>query len=332
MSDVALELELRPSPLDAEGRDAIARLYGEADSRFKQSRFLRTLYDENPAGSSWHGFVRDGDVTVGHYSVVPIPIRTSTERLMSAKGEALYLAPAYRRGAHLNQSPSVPVAVALMKRVHDRALVEGAAVIHNITRPEIGLLQRLDGFRRLDHVRRQFHVICTRATHREDETRGRRALIDAVANAHRLIHWIVGVEGELAARDRVVDSVARARPGTGWWVDRDHATMSWYHDLGLLRGVVVGSELAVAAGRVRWQVVAMTRPGLRLLGGLLTAARDHDASSLVVDSFATPELTGLARWGLLAVPATVRTHMFVKPNPESPVGSRLPEYDAFFHL
>src|SRR5262245_35718046 len=157
-----LSIVLERGPVADDSLDAIAATYGTVDRRYADREFCRIVFNENPNGYSYHAFVRDGKSVVGHYAVIPIRTRARGALVTSGKGEALFLDEAHRRSAVATpEGGEMPAAMALMRLVHQRALEDGLAVIHNITSPEIGVIERLLGFRPLAVRLDQVHFLAT---------------------------------------------------------------------------------------------------------------------------------------------------------------------------
>src|SRR5512140_1315995 len=110
-----IALQLVQGPIGEAELAAIGRTYGKVDARYQSAGFCRTLFNENPFGYSWHAFVLDAGVPVGHYAVIPIRVTDRGRRIVSGKGEALYLAETHRATLVEGDHGPMPAGVALMQ-------------------------------------------------------------------------------------------------------------------------------------------------------------------------------------------------------------------------
>ena len=81
---------------------------------------------------------------VGHYAIIPIRLIMNEKSIISGKGEALYVDSKIRKERIENMSAGI----AIMEKLHTFALSNGVEIIHNITRPEIGITQQFMGFKK----------------------------------------------------------------------------------------------------------------------------------------------------------------------------------------
>jgi len=124
----------------------IVDLYGPADPKYLDARFVRHQFAENPFGWSVHAFALADGRAVGHCALLPVPARSGDETLVSGKFEAFAV-----RSEH--QSSALPdgrlVGLALLSELYDRAAESGFAVLHDLVGPDIGLMHRLHGASRV---------------------------------------------------------------------------------------------------------------------------------------------------------------------------------------
>ena len=281
-----LSIVLERGPVSDESLDAIAATYGTVDRRYADREFCRIVFNENPSGYSYHAFVKDGDRIVGHYAVIPIRTRARGALVTSGKGEALFLDEANRRSVIAAPGGGdVPAAMALMRLVHEGALEDGLAVIHSITSPEIGVIERLLGFRVLTVLLDQFHFLSTlpRRSLKNMSVRVfgaqvasvlQRVLLGAVRLALRLT-GTAAVEVNAAAHvGRHLEALAATDGGgAGWTVSRDLENLRWFQRLGRI-------EIFSVAGRPDHFAVITTGAAREIL--LWSVPRDAIRSSLAL--------------------------------------------------
>lgn len=227
-------------PLSEAGLAAIARMYGRVDSRYATVDFCRRVFNGNPLGWSLHAFIRAEDTEVGHYAVVPVRIRARGGLMLSGKGEALFLEDTHRNQTIESPDGSVPAGIALMRAVHARALARGVQVLHNITSREIGMLQRMEGFRLVRFHRDQHHALLdvTRFPFLHG-TPWRRAGGEALAAGqwalHRMaalgpsLHRKVAVDVDAPEALAILLRTVQRDPADPdhWTVSRDQETLQW---------------------------------------------------------------------------------------------------------
>ena len=248
---MSLKISITRGPLPDRELDAIGSTYGTVDRRYAAREFCRTVFNENPYGYSFHAFVREGDRVVGHYAVIPMRTRARGDVVISGKGEALFLAESHRRSAIATPGGEVPTGMALMKAVHEHALAEGVALIHNITSPEIGMIERMMGFRALTVWQEQLQFLITPPQHGSYRALGarllsaaQRGLLGAARAALRLTAAPATEVNPPAHADRHLSALAATDSGEGatWSISRDRETLQWLRRLGRL-------EIVSVAGR-----------------------------------------------------------------------------------
>jgi hypothetical protein len=288
-------------PISDELLDAIGATYGTVDRRYADREFCRIVFNQNPNGYSYHAFVRDGNRVVGHYAVIPIRACARGALVTSGKGEALFLEEAHRRGVIAGPGSDLPAAMALMRIVHERALEDGLAVIHNITSPEIGVIERLLGFRVLTVWRDQVHFFVTlpKRSLKNMSVRnfgawiasiGQRLLLLAARGALRLTGGPAIEVNPAAHADRHLEALAATGGrGSGWSVSRDLETLRWFQKLGRIEVVAIAGRpdhfAVVTTGTLReillWNVPrGSVRSGLLLASALVTRGVRDRAQTL----------------------------------------------------
>lgn len=142
---VVIELHRQRAPLSERQYEAIASLYGRHDPKYRDRAFCRHLFEENPAGPSFHVFAMDGEVFVGHYAALPLRANLANRSFASAKGEALGVDPERGRQFVSLHGKMMPISVALAKTLYDYALESDIELIHVISSKEVGVIHRMAG-------------------------------------------------------------------------------------------------------------------------------------------------------------------------------------------
>jgi hypothetical protein len=220
-----------------------------------------------------------------------------------------------------------------MSALHDEACAAGIRLLHNITSREIGMIQRMQGFRALTLTLDQRHFLIRPAA--------LGGLRRSPARAHAARALSIVQRGLLAlSRALPLPAVDIAAPvhgewcgaaiaascadGDAWTISRDPETLAWLARLGRL-------EVASIAGRpdqfavlakgdvgevVQWHVSpGATASGLAILRALLNGSVDDDALVVSVTrrlaAGAGPSLR-LTLWGLGFFPQRIPLTIYVK--------------------
>ncbi len=289
-----LSLSVTRGPLADEALDAIAETYGTAiDSRYASRDFCRVLFNENPIGYSYHAFVRDGDRVVGHYAIIPMRARARGSTVISGKGEALFLAEAYRLTPIATPAGDVLAGLAMMKALHERALEDGVAVIHSVTTPAVAIILRMQGFRALKLSLDQLHFLITPpGPTRHEKSRAlfsrllivlQRVLLAATRAALRLTAAPSIEVNPAAFADQHLSALAATDVDgrATWAISRDLETLEWMKRAGRLEVVSIAGRpehfAIITKGQRRelllWSVPAgFKQSGLAIACGLLTGS------------------------------------------------------------
>jgi len=349
-----LRLELRRGPLEAAALEAIARTYGTVDPRYANAAFADTIFNRNPYGFSWHALAWEGERVVGHYAVIPMRARGGGASFLSGKGEALFLEESCRARTARVGDLEAPAGIALMNALHAHALADGAAVLHNITSAEIGMIQRMDGFRVARSRRPQAHFLVAPGALRQlNERPAQAALARALAAVQR---------GALAAaRARVAaggpraiacgtgdDAAALATfsrtppPAEGWSIDRDGATLRWLRAMDRLAVVRLAERpdafVIANTGRARELLHASLPPdapgaALALLTRLVAdAVRGRAWTFSVPAASDAGRALGAAARVLCFRARTLEQLVYVKAAPGFPLRPEALAYDRLFNL
>lgn len=296
-----VDLRLLKGPLDESWLNAIARLYGKYNAKYRDPMFCRQLFNENPHGYSLHAFVVcEREEVVGHYAIIPLDVTVEGERKLSGKGEAFVVEPDYRR-AVVNAPGHGPIArssaVALQIHLFRFALENGMELIHMIPTPEIGPLHRMTGCRPLaaEHLWAKL-VIGRRPS--TSAAHGRAAMQHALA---KLQGWASTLaQGALLARwgkawkwlgpelssERLASIAADVPAPKGWSVAIDLPLLRWMKETSELEVVALNEAMenyAVVSRRagdgggmevLLWrQRSGGLRAALRLLSAVVREAR-----------------------------------------------------------
>lgn len=131
---LSTRIEVLEGPLPRDLLQHICTLYGgNVDSRYSDLSFTRTVFNDNPAGHSYHAFAYSGETAIGCYSIIPLAISGSD--LWAGKSEALYVTENYR-----------PMGLFMMHRTHEFAASRGLEFIFGLTHERLGGTLQKMGF------------------------------------------------------------------------------------------------------------------------------------------------------------------------------------------
>jgi hypothetical protein len=247
-----LRLSISRGPVGPDALDAIGETYGTVDRSYASRAFCEELFNRNPYGHSWHAFVTDGDVVVGHYAVIPMRASARGTTVLSGKGEALFLHEAYRSSPIECDAGTLPAGIALMNLLHQCAFDDGVTVIYNISSAGIGMIQRMNGFRSLSVRRDQHHFLISPGLLRQLREGRARVAARALMVAQRLLLALAPalLRAVRAPRVRFVPLgeddpllAALVKSGTmereSWSMARDLETLHWLRRLDRLEIVAL---------------------------------------------------------------------------------------------
>jgi hypothetical protein len=138
------ELVLADGPLDDERLGWVAALYGQADPRWSDLRWVRHLCAEDPSGAPVHAFaIADDGRAVGHCCVLPMATRVGAARAVSGKIEGLFIEPAHRGDVVEHVGRATPLAMAMIRALYDFAEQRGMGLLHSYSEPALGRLHRI---------------------------------------------------------------------------------------------------------------------------------------------------------------------------------------------
>ena len=151
-----VRIEVERAPLSTESLRAIGELYGQQDRKYRDVDYVRLLTEANPSGHSVHAFARTKEASVGHYMMIPLALTRAGTTGMSAKGEAFWVEEAFRTS---RTRDGLLIGVALLDSSFTAAEADGVDVIHAVTRPEVGMLARLNGCREVPIEFREYSLV-----------------------------------------------------------------------------------------------------------------------------------------------------------------------------
>jgi hypothetical protein len=264
--------------VDSERLEWIARLYGNADPKYRDRSFLSHLFMRNPIGPSLHAFAVDGERPVGHCCIVRTRARHGADPLPAGKLEALWLEEPYRG----RRPDGTTVVRTLLDRLYAFSDECGIDLVHALATPQIG---KVIAFTPVEGVAERSLVSVLEA-----DTLPARALA-AIQRAVRSAVTTGGARGKVrepTAGD--ADLVEVALPPSGCWAVVGEDAWDWYRTSPLLRVL----ELDGCRGLIQLPAVdheplrlvswradrPSLRNALRLLATAARVARDHAAASL----------------------------------------------------
>ncbi len=265
--------------LSSEQLDWVARLYGQADPKYRDRAFLEHLFLRNPVGPSLHAFAVDGETPVGHLCIVRTPARYGAEDLTAGKLEGLWIE-ASHRGRPETGEPLVRV---LLSSLYSFADEQGIELVHALATQHIGGIIR---FTPLSPVGARSLVSVV--------SPGRAVPARALAAAQRVAREVAGAPVGRAqlrpAGSEDADLAEVAEPPAGRWAVVGDGAWEWYRSSPLVRVLELDGCRALVQlpaspheplRLVGWRA---ERPRLRLALRLLAAAgrlaREHGAASL----------------------------------------------------
>ncbi|MEP6977176.1 MAG: hypothetical protein ABI948_03905 [Thermoleophilia bacterium] len=230
-------------PLDRAQLESVGELYGRADAKYRDLRFLEHLFVRGPAGPALHAFACDGRRPVGHCAVVPMPARSGDREFRCGKVEALYVDAGYRG----SRGTEGPVVLELLQRLFAYADDAGVELLHAFVRPEVGRL--FVGFDAVEIGESARVAVATTAT-----LQSQRAQATVLASGQAMLRALGGTaarlatSGDSAATLRALaaadsDLVDVSPPADAWTIASDRS-WCWYGESPFLRVL----ELAGASG------------------------------------------------------------------------------------
>jgi hypothetical protein len=146
----AITLTTIKGPISDHLLRCICDLYGKwVDERYRDLAFVRTLFNDNPFGYSYHVFAFDGPCPVGCYSIIPMEVISRGTPIVAGKGEALFLLEEYRAGPpgenHGNLSHQL-AGLSLITHAHSFASQQGIELLFALSPEALWPILRATGF------------------------------------------------------------------------------------------------------------------------------------------------------------------------------------------
>lgn len=264
----------------AEHLDWVARLYGQADPKYRDPAFLEHLFVHNPVGPSLHTFAVDAGTPVGHSCIVRTQARWGSDDLAAGKVEAIWLESSHR-GRRLGGEALARV---LLSKLWTLADDQGVELLHALATPRIGRVIR---FTPLAPVGARTLVSVVSAE-------GRGIAGRALALTQRLAREATAAPVGRATLRAVVhddaDLVEVGRLPPDRWAIAGDAAWGWYCSSPLLRVLELEGCRALVQlpaspheplRLVGWRAERpRLRTALRVLAAAGRLAREHGATSL----------------------------------------------------
>jgi hypothetical protein len=141
----------------------ICDLYGKwVDERYQDLAFVRTVFNDNPFGYSYHVFAFDGSCPVGCYSVIPIEVISRGTPIVAGKGEALFLLEEYRKGPPGENHGSFSnqlTGLSLITHAHSFASQQGIELLFALSPEALWPILRATGFSRVQAQLKQRYFL-----------------------------------------------------------------------------------------------------------------------------------------------------------------------------
>jgi GNAT superfamily N-acetyltransferase len=273
------EIRTLVGPLDDDGLDAIARLYGRTDPKYRSPVYLRRLFVDNPFGWALHAFAYDRGDAVAHCAAIPVRARTDGGTVMSGKVEAYFVDERYR-GAGL--------ALELLVALSDEAEARGVDPLHAYVTPRVGAIFERAGYRAHATGVRPYVLVVS--------SHGGGAAVRALAagqNAFASLAGAVVHAGKARVEAANGDDAALVDPGSAEsaWTIAGSDSWEWFAATGFISAVELGGMRALIAHQGEGQPLHLlgrrpSRTGARaavaLLATLRCVARERSASTVRV--------------------------------------------------
>lgn len=292
LKKMPIHLKLLRGPLNEQQLKEIRDTYGKANPRFRSAEFCDELFNNNPYGFSFHAFAYDDNEVVGVYSVVPVRISSRNQKLLSGKGEALYMKRGHRSIQFHNKYGWIASSIYMVNQLHEYALDNGAAVIHGTASPK--LLEAVPKAQNLTPKADHYHFLLNPSqVLRFLKVKGIKALcLRGVSAIQRVLLCGIGLLCRLCKAppvdpapphlyDRHLSAVERAYSDAQnyWSISKDGETLRWFLNLGLLDILVSRASpdhfVVAKKGRI-WEILHWNVPprhwrdSLALIHELLT--------------------------------------------------------------
>jgi len=240
-----LRFETIEGPIDDGRLQQVCELYGaHVDSRYRDLPFVRTVFNDNPAGRSYHVFALDGDRAVGCYAIIPFTVvrqqGSRRELVRAGKAEALFLDPSYRSARGPDRM--LP-GLQLMTLGHTFARQHGLELLFSLPDREVGQILRATGFKILPAPLDHRHFLLNPGSLRQ--LRGGRATLAAGRALGAVQRGLDALAGVLR-RTQVEPGAPKRFPtlagDNGWSVDVSEDTLRWWRAFGYVEVLTVDGD------------------------------------------------------------------------------------------
>jgi hypothetical protein len=326
-------------PINDDGLQCICDLYGRhVDSRYQNLPFVRTVFNGNPLGFSYHAFVYEGEKAVGCYSVIPMEVVSRGRLMLAGKGEALFLLEDFRRGPAEGKQMLAP-GLTLITEAHNFASKDGIDLFFCIAPQKLSRIFKVMGFSQLNaRLNHRYFLLRPHLVRQLSPHVWKRAAASALSLAQqcseRLSWWGTSFLRPTLQIDPIFDAhrlqMIAARHAVEphlWSVALTERSLEWWLTMNYLEVIVVDNTdseyvLIACGGRgsnleiVHWNI----REGhilraLRVLCYIVRKARQQEAATISFANTLTDKRSLFDAAALLGfVSWPVERVMFVRSN------------------
>lgn len=345
-----IRIETVEGPLGQDDLRHICELYGRnVDPRYSDLEFVGNVFNNNPAGHSFHAFAYSGKEAIGCYGVIPVRVVARGREAWGGKGEALYVRPDFR-----------PAGLFLVNRANAFVANRGLELLFGLTRDRVGRMLTAMGFTAVPCVLEQR----LRLNRPEDIEQlandrllrtGARVLKAVQATAGSVVESVFPLRhDEVTVNDpaRLEDAFAviasaGATDDSKWSVSVDEDSLRWYNSIGRLDVLSVeeasGEFVAVTRGAkggnaivLRWNVQTGGVPrALRTLQYIVDKSQMEEAAGLSLGPSANMTRNGALRTAaslLGFIPWSTHPTMYLKSADPFFLDSRNVTFTRFFSI
>jgi hypothetical protein len=230
----------------------ICDLYGRyVNPRYQQLQFVRTVFNGNPIGYSYHAFLYEGQEAVGCYSIIPMEVISRDRLILAGKGEALFLRSEYRKGSAGETQLFAP-GLTLITHAHTLARKDGIDLLFCLAPLRLRSIFKATGFSRLNaRLDHRYFLLRPQAIRQLAPHLWRRTAASVISLAqqcpHRLVGWLAA--SSLLPRLRVGPNYDAHRLRTiaarhlvepdRWSIAVTERSLSWWMTMSHLRAITV---------------------------------------------------------------------------------------------
>jgi hypothetical protein len=229
----------------------ICDLYGRyVNPRYQNLQFVRTVFNGNPIGYSYHAFLYEGHEAVGCYSIIPMEVISRDRLILAGKGEALFLRREYRKGSAGETQLFAP-GLTLITHTHTLARKDGIDLLFCLAPPRLSPIFKATGFSQLDaRLDHRYFLLRPQAVRQLAPHLWRRTAASVLSLAQHCSHrlgWLatssllprlrVGTNHD-AQRLRTIAARHLVEPHR-WSVAVTERSLSWWLTMRYLRAITV---------------------------------------------------------------------------------------------